>query len=122
MRLGASSSTFVVVQWTAEPDTSREWPIAGLHLHRDEDEAWCIIAGRLGFRIGDEEVQAGAGEGVFVPRGTPHSYWNAAPSQTRYVLVMGPQTAALVDELHQPDITDYGAVFQRHGSELLRSE
>jgi len=39
MKLGDSSSTFVVVQWTAEADTSREWPIAGLHLHRDEEEA-----------------------------------------------------------------------------------
>jgi len=39
MKLGDSSSTFVVVQWAAEADTSREWPIAGLHLHRDEEEA-----------------------------------------------------------------------------------
>ena len=122
MKLGGSNSTFVVVQWTADPDTSRAWPIAGLHLHRDEDEAWYVLDGRLGFLIGDEEIEAGAGEGVFVPRGTPHSYWNAAPSQTRYVLVMGPQTAALVDELHQPDITDYAAAFERHGSELVRPE
>ena len=46
---------------------------------------------------------------------------NAATSQTRYVLVMGPETAALVDELHQPDVTDYAAVFERHASKLLRS-
>jgi hypothetical protein len=40
-------------------------------------------------------------------------------SQTRYLLVMGPQTAALVEELHRPGVSDYAAVFERHGSELL---
>lgn len=119
MRLGSTDGTFVVVEWTAAADTSRERPIAGLHLHREEDEAWYVLEGILGFRIGDDEVEAGPGEGVLVPRGTPHTYWNAAGSPTRYLLVMGPQTAAMIEELHKPGISDYAAVFDRYGSQLL---
>ncbi len=119
MRLGSHDGTFVVVEWTAGTDTSRERPVAALHLHRDEDEAWYVLEGRLGFRVGGEDVEAGAGEGVLVPRGTPHTYWNAAGAPTRYLLVMGPRTAALVDALHRPGTSDYGALFEQHGSQLL---
>jgi len=120
MKLGSPDGTFVVVQWTAGDDTSRDRPIAALHLHRDEDEAWYVLEGRLGFRIGDDEVEARAGDGVFVPRGTPHTYWNAASSATRYLLVMGPRTAELVEELHKPGASDFAALFERYRSELLR--
>ncbi|TML68554.1 MAG: cupin domain-containing protein [Actinobacteria bacterium] len=77
MRLGNTDPTFVVVEWTAGIDTSRDRPIAALHLHHQEDEAWYVLEGRLGFRVGSDEVDAGPGEGILVPRGTPHSYWNA---------------------------------------------
>jgi mannose-6-phosphate isomerase-like protein (cupin superfamily) len=120
LRLGSPDGTFVVVEWTAAADTSRERPIAGLHLHRDEDEAWYVLDGRLGFRVGDEDLTAGPGEGVLVPRGTPHTYWNAGESESRYLLVMGPRTAALVEELHRPGVSDYAALFEAFGSELLR--
>jgi len=119
MRLGSTDGTFVVVEWTADADTSRERPIAGLHLHREEDEAWYVLEGRLGFRIGDDEVETGSGEGVLVRRGTPHTYWNASGSPTRYLLVMGPRTAELVEQLHKPGVSDYGALFERFGSQLL---
>jgi mannose-6-phosphate isomerase-like protein (cupin superfamily) len=119
MRLGSADGTFVVVEWTAGDDTSRDRPIAAPHLHRDEDEAWYVLEGRLGFRIGDDEVEAGTGEGVLVPRGTPHTYWNALGSTTRYLLVMGPRTAELVEELHKPGVSDYAALFERYGSQLL---
>jgi mannose-6-phosphate isomerase-like protein (cupin superfamily) len=119
MRLGSRDGTFVVVEWTAGTDTSRDRPIAAPHLHREEDEAWYVLEGRLGFRVGDDEVEAGPGEGVLVPSGTPHSYWNAAAVPTRYLLVMGPRTAELVDELHKPGAADYAALFERYGSELM---
>jgi mannose-6-phosphate isomerase-like protein (cupin superfamily) len=119
MRLGSRDGTFVVVEWTADTDTSRDWPIAPLHVHRSEDEAWYVLEGRLGFRIGDAELEAGSGEGALAPRGTPHSYWNAADAPTRYLLVMGPRTAELIDELHKPGATDYSALFERYDSELV---
>src|SRR5215468_11269153 len=110
---------FVVVEWRAAPDTSPERPIAGLHVHHEDDEAWYVLEGRLGFRVGDEVVEADAGAGVLVPKGTPHSYWNAGHVEARYLLVMSPRTAALVAALHSGSGESYDEIFRRHASELL---
>ncbi len=71
------SESFVVADWT-DPGTHPGRPIAGLHLHRSDDEAWFVLEGRLGFRVGIEEREVAAGESLLVARGTPHSYWNPA--------------------------------------------
>jgi mannose-6-phosphate isomerase-like protein (cupin superfamily) len=110
---------FVLVEWRAAPDTSPERPVAGLHVHHEDDEAWYVLEGTLGFRVGDEIVVAPAGSGVLVPKGTPHSYWNAGEVEARYVLVMSPRTARLVEELHAGTGESYAEIFRRHASELL---
>jgi mannose-6-phosphate isomerase-like protein (cupin superfamily) len=110
---------FVVVEWRAAPDTSAERPIAGLHVHHDDDEAWVVLEGTLGFRVGDELVTAGRGAAVLVPKGTPHSYWNGGDTEARYVLVMSPRTAALVEALHSGSGESYAEIFRRYASELL---
>ena len=110
---------FVVVEWRAAPDTSPERPVAGLHVHHEDDEAWYVLEGTLGFQIGDDLVTAPAGSAVLVPKGTPHSYWNAGDVEARYVIVMSPRTAALVAELHSGSGESYAEIFRRHASELL---
>jgi mannose-6-phosphate isomerase-like protein (cupin superfamily) len=110
---------FVLVEWRAGTDTSRERPVAGLHVHHEDDEAWYVLEGTLGFQLGDEIVTAPAGSAVLVPKGTPHSYWNAGEIEARYVLVMSPRIAALVAELHSGSGESYAAIFRRHASELL---
>jgi mannose-6-phosphate isomerase-like protein (cupin superfamily) len=110
---------FVVVEWHAAPDTSSERPIAGLHVHHEDDEAWVVLEGTLGFRVGDEVVTAGPGTAVLVPKGTPHTYWNAGETEARYVLVMSPRTAALIEALHSGSGESYAEIFRRHASELL---
>jgi mannose-6-phosphate isomerase-like protein (cupin superfamily) len=116
------SGTFVLAEWADEGETSRERPIAPLHLHRSEDEAWYVLEGRLGFRVGDEEVEVGPGGAVVVPAGAAHSYWNAGSARARYLLVMGPQTAALVGAIHAMDPFEPSCLpelFRAHDSELL---
>ena len=66
------SESFVVADWS-DPGTHPGLPIAPLHLHRSDDEAWIVLEGRLGFRIGDEEHEVAAGESALAPRGMPHS-------------------------------------------------
>ena len=66
--------------------------IAPLHIHHAEDEAWYVLEGTLGFRLGDGQIEAPAGAAVLVPRGVAHTFWNAAPEPARYLLVMGPTT------------------------------
>jgi mannose-6-phosphate isomerase-like protein (cupin superfamily) len=118
-RAGSSGSTFVVVEWTADGGTSRERPIAGLHVHHSDDECWYVLEGALGFRLGDEEIVATAGSAVFVPCGTPHSFWNAQAAPTRYLLVMPRRVADLVDAIHAEGASDYVELFRRFDSELL---
>jgi mannose-6-phosphate isomerase-like protein (cupin superfamily) len=112
------SESFVIADWT-DPGTHPGRPIAGLHLHRSDDEAWFVLEGRLGFRIGDQEREVNAGESILVARGTPHSYWNAVPEPTRYLLVMTPRIHRLIEALHAGDRDDYTQIFEEHDSELL---
>ena len=48
------------------PGTHPGLPIVPLHLHRTDDEAWIVLEGRLGLRIGDEEREVAAGESALV--------------------------------------------------------
>jgi mannose-6-phosphate isomerase-like protein (cupin superfamily) len=88
-------------------------------VHRSDDEAWHVLSGRLGFRIGDEEREVGAGESILVTRGTPHSYWNAVAEPTRYLLVMTPRIHQLIEALHSGARDDYRRIFEEYDSELL---
>ncbi|MBV9605729.1 MAG: cupin domain-containing protein, partial [Solirubrobacterales bacterium] len=94
------SESFVIAEWTDPGVTSRERPIAGLHLHRSDDEAWYVLSGRLGFSVGDATREVGPGESILVQRGTPHSFWNAVAEPTRYLLVMTPRLHTLIEALH----------------------
>jgi quercetin dioxygenase-like cupin family protein len=70
--------------------------------------------------MGEEEFEAGPGNAVLAPKGVPHSYGNARRGEpVRYLLVMTPRIAALVEALHEPGAGDYAAIFRAHDSELL---
>jgi hypothetical protein len=55
--------------WEARAGTS-----APLHVHHREDEQLLLIEGEASFVIGDQRLDAGPGDLVFLPRGVPHSY------------------------------------------------
>jgi mannose-6-phosphate isomerase-like protein (cupin superfamily) len=58
-----------------------EWRGCGppyMHIHRSDDEAWHVLEGSLRFRLADGEIDAPAGTTVFVPAGSPHTYWGLA--------------------------------------------
>jgi mannose-6-phosphate isomerase-like protein (cupin superfamily) len=114
------SESFVIADWT-DPGTHPGRPIAALHVHRADDEAWFVLKGRLGFRVGHEVREVVAGDSILVERGTPHSYWNAAAEPARYLLVMTPRIHRLIEALHRGDRSDYAAIFEEHESELLES-
>ena len=79
-----------------------------------------MLDGALGVRAGDEEVHVAAGGAALVPRGTPHTYWNALATPTRYLLVMTPRIKRLIDALHAPGGTEeLEDIFAAHRSELL---
>jgi uncharacterized cupin superfamily protein len=113
--LGTATGDFVIVEWTAE--VGEHW-IAPLHVHHADDEAWYVLEGEVGFRLGDREVIARAGSGVLASRGTPHTYWNAGDEEARYLLIMTPKIAKLIDAIHKPG-ADVASEFKSHDSEVL---
>jgi len=111
---------FVIAEWVDNNESSPERPIAPLHVHYADDEAWYVLEGELGFASGDERLEVAAGAGVLVPRGRPHTFWNAAGARTRYLIVMTPRIAALIEALHEPGaFDDLPGLFRRFDSELL---
>ncbi len=101
--VGTTSGDFVLQENLARTEPGGA-PHKGvpLHRHRIEDEAWYVIEGILRFQSGTREFDATAGTGVFLPRGTPHTFWNPGPVPARYLLIMGPKTAGLLEVLHGP--------------------
>ena len=63
---------------------------APTHTHRREDEYSYILTGRMGFHLDGEEGEAGPGELVAKPRGTPHAFWNPGDEPTRLLELISP--------------------------------
>jgi quercetin dioxygenase-like cupin family protein len=61
-----------------------------LHIHPYTDEAFYIADGELTFQLGDQEVVAGPGAFVFVPRGVVHTAWNSGSGPMRGLLLLSP--------------------------------
>lgn len=121
--LGGEGSSIVLAQWRADPGRGRPpFYIAPLHVHHEDDEAWYVLSGALGVRLGERELEVPAGGAAIAPRGTPYTYWNAVPEETRYLLVMTPRLRRLIDALHaltERNEQSVAAVFSEHASEYL---
>ena len=96
--LGAEAGAFVLAEWR-DPGGPSGPPrlIAPRHVHHSDDEAWYVLDGRLRVQVGTHEVEVPAGAGAFVPRGTPHTYWNPDHAPVRYLLVMTPRIYQLIE-------------------------
>jgi mannose-6-phosphate isomerase-like protein (cupin superfamily) len=112
-RVAAMVSDPVVVDWTAPPGDG--W-IAPLHVHHEDDEAWLVLDGALGVRLGERELRIGPGEHAVMPPGTPHTYRNVHEGPTRYLLAMTPRIQRLIDALHAGG--DPEEAFREHRSSL----
>jgi quercetin dioxygenase-like cupin family protein len=45
-----------------------------MHIHDQEDELYYVLSGTFRFTVGEQHVEAGAGQLVFLPRGVPHAF------------------------------------------------
>lgn len=66
-----------------------EGPWTVLHIHEKTEEAFYIVDGTFTFSLGDEEVEAGSGSFVLVPRGMPH-VMRAHPGGGRFLTLWTP--------------------------------
>jgi mannose-6-phosphate isomerase-like protein (cupin superfamily) len=127
--IGSTGTQFIIAEWSdaglppgSPPGQPR--PIAPLHVHHEDDEAWYVLEGALAFQLGDQIVEVEAGGAAFAPRGLAHTNWNPRQERARYLLVMTPNIRALIADLHATDDRSpdaMRAIYQRHHSELLVS-
>ncbi len=64
--------------------------VATPHLHPGLRERFHVLAGRIGFQIGDEERELGPGEAAEVPAGTVHDWWQVGSEEAEVVVEVDP--------------------------------
>ena len=121
--LGSGDNAFVIAEWRdgGGPPGPEPRLIAPRHVHNSDDEAWYVLEGVLCVEAGEDVVEAAAGSGVFVPRGTVHTYWNPGPGPVRYLLVMTSNICRLIQEIHgmkERTPAALEAVFAKYDSRL----
>ena len=123
--MGSVNGDFVIAEWRDPGGRVGERRlIAPRHLHHHDDEAWYVLEGTLFIQMGDQELQADAGCGVFVPRGTIHTYWKPGPGPARYLLIMTANVFQLIQDIHtmkERTPAALEAVFRKHDSELVKT-
>lgn len=58
-----------------------------LHVHRNEDELFHVIAGELRCLVGGQEASLRAGDTVLAPKGVAHTYAVVSPEGARWLTV-----------------------------------
>jgi quercetin dioxygenase-like cupin family protein len=64
--------------------------VAAAHVHPFQTERFEVLEGRLGLRIGEEELLAGPGDVATVAPGTPHRFRNAGEGDARFLCEVRP--------------------------------
>ena len=61
-----------------------------LHIHHREHELFAVLAGRVRFRCGETEIEAGPGATVLIPPGAPHAFRGLGPGTARVLITLTP--------------------------------
>lgn len=109
-------SQLVIGDWSAS-GTATE--VAPLHVHHQDDEGWHVISGALRFRFEAREVDVDAGSSVLVPAGVAHTFGNAGPSPSRFIIILPKRLDELISRLHDSDRSEHMAIYERYASQLL---
>jgi mannose-6-phosphate isomerase-like protein (cupin superfamily) len=119
LRGADTGGRFALVEHTIAPRSLA----APVHTHEHEDEYSFVLAGRMGAQIGDEVVEAEAGELVLKPRGVPHAFWNPGDEEARVLEIISPagfeqyfaDLAPHLAAAGPPDLDALAAVRERYG-------
>lgn len=60
------------------------------HIHQNEDETFVILTGSCKIWMAGEEFTASAGESVFIPRGTEHTFKVTEDAPSRHLVILTP--------------------------------
>jgi mannose-6-phosphate isomerase-like protein (cupin superfamily) len=81
-----SAGPYSLLEWTAPAGTASP----PLHIHHRTDEGFYVVHGTYGFLMDDERIEAAAGSHVLVPKGHPHTFWNAGHDSATCLIVLSP--------------------------------
>jgi quercetin dioxygenase-like cupin family protein len=95
-----------------------------LHRHPAFQETFVVLEGRFDFEVDGKRYSLGPGETLVVPRGAPHGFTCTSPESGRLLTISTPARLfeAFVADISAANLepsADIGAVFARHGVELL---
>ncbi|MDQ6934469.1 MAG: cupin domain-containing protein [Actinomycetota bacterium] len=85
------------------------------HVHGRHEETFVVLEGQYEVRLGEKVVQVMAGDYVFVPRGTPHTYRNMGPAPARVLNIISPPDGVQL-------LAELGALFGTTVDETLLAE
>ena len=57
------------------------------HFHREQEEVYFVVAGKLQFKLGDDVIEVGRGTAVRVAPEVVRSVWNEEPEDAELVIV-----------------------------------
>ncbi|HET6443755.1 MAG TPA: cupin domain-containing protein [candidate division Zixibacteria bacterium] len=66
--------------------------VLGAHIHRDADERFTVLTGKIGYMLGGQNGILQAGDSADLPRGIPHDWWNAGDEEARVIVEIRPGT------------------------------
>ena len=94
------------------------------HFHRDYDETVIGMDGIVTWTLGDQKIEIGPGQQLYIPRGARHSYANLHKSTARMMCILTPglvgpeyfrELAAVFPPDRPPDLVAIGAIMTRYG-------
>jgi mannose-6-phosphate isomerase-like protein (cupin superfamily) len=102
------------------------------HVHQDLDDSWYVLEGQMALRCGNDELVAGPGSWVSLPRGVPHTFRVVGdrparilsihddPSFLEFVRAVGAPTTERVvpDQPLFPPVDEWARVATAHGLTL----
>jgi quercetin dioxygenase-like cupin family protein len=104
---------------------------APLHVHHTEDEAFLVLEGDVVLYVGDQRIEAAAGQFAFGPRDVPHRF-EVGPAGARMLWVVTPagfenlveavSVPAEAMTVPPPEIVppaDAAEIVARYGNEIL---
>lgn len=78
-----------------------------LHVHRDQDEVFALLAGEARFHLSGRDIEARTGDCFLVPKGEPHSYLATSAEGVRFLTITrGDGFIGLVREVGRAPKTD----------------
>jgi quercetin dioxygenase-like cupin family protein len=64
--------------------------VPSAHIHPSQEERFCVLDGRMRFRIGRHRTTVGPGDTIVVAAGTVHHFANAGPTTARLAVETRP--------------------------------